>query len=158
MTQMYWEDFEVGREMQYGGHVVTEEEIIEFGREFDPQPFHVDPVAAMDSPYGGLIASGWQTAGFCMRMMVDNVLSQSASIGSPGVESLRWRQPVRVGDTLHVHATVLDRRASASRPEMGFVKNQFEVRNQHDEVVLDMVSQGMFGRRPSATVEAGASA
>lgn len=150
MTTLYWEDLEVGSEIRYGGHVVTEAEIIEFGREFDPQPFHVDPEAAAAGPYGGLIASGWQTAALCMRMMVDNLLSRTVSLGSPGVDSLRWKQPVRAGDTLSVHTTVLDRRASKSRPEMGFVKNRFEVFNQHGEVVMEMISHGMFGRRPEA--------
>lgn len=154
MQMLYWEDFEVGSEQCFGSHAVTEEEIVEFGRAFDPQPFHVDAQAAAASPFAGLVASGWQTAAFCMRMMVDNVLSQSASLGSPGMESLRWKKPVRPGDTLSVRTVVLARRTSKSRPEMGFVKTQFEARNQHDEVVLEMVSQGMFGRRPhTANVE-----
>lgn len=154
---LYWEDFEVGSEQRFGGHVVTEQEIIEFGREFDPQPFHVDAEAAAASPFGGLIASGWQTGAFCMRMMVDNMLKHSASLGSPGLEWLRWKKPVRPGDTLSVRAVVLDRRASKSRPQVGLVKTQFEARNQHDEVVLEMVSQGMFGRRPQGR-EAGETA
>jgi len=154
VTMLYWEDFEVGDELRYGSHVVTEADIIEFGREFDPQPFHVDADAAANGPYGGLIASGWQTAGWCMRMMVDNVLHRSASMGSPGLESLRWKRPVRPGDTLHVISRVLDRRASRSRPEMGLAKMRFEVCNQDDEVVMVMVSQSMFKRRAGYDEEA----
>ncbi len=156
MTKLYWEDFEVGHESTYGEHTVTQEEIIEFGLEFDPQPFHVDPEAAADSPYGGLIASGWQTAALFMRMLVDNVLSGSASMGSPGVESLRWKRPVHAGDTLHARTCVLEKRPSKTRPDLGLVKNRFEVVNQHDESVLEMVSFGMFLRNPAAMSEDGA--
>lgn len=147
---MYWEDFAVGSEHSYGSHVVTEAEVLEFGREFDPQPFHVDIDAAASSPFGGLIASGWQTAGLCMRMLVDNVLSRSTSMGSPGLESLRWKRPVRPGDTLRVHGTVLARRASRSRLDMGLVKFSFEVCNQNDVIAMAMVTTIMFGRRPAA--------
>lgn len=150
MTRLYWEDFHVGDETTYGEHTVTQDEIIEFGLEFDPQPFHVDPEAAAKSPYGGLIASGWQTAALFMRMLVDNVLSQSASAGSPGVESLRWKRPVHAGDTLHACTVVLDARVSKNRPELGLVRNRFEVFNQRDELVLEMVSFGMFRRKPGA--------
>lgn len=146
---LYWEDFEVGGELRFGDHVVTEKEVVAFGQAFDPQPFHIDEDAAAQSPFGGLIASGWQTGGLCMRMMVDHILSQSASLGSPGLESLRWKQPVRPGDTLSVHSIVLDRRASRSKPDMGLVKSQFDVYNQNGEVVMEMVSQVMFGRRPA---------
>ncbi len=156
MTKLYWEDFDVGHESTYGGHTVTREEIIEFGLEFDPQPFHIDAEAAANSPYSGLIASGWQTAALFMRMLVDNVLSHSASMGSPGVESLRWKRPVYAGDTLHAHTLVLEKRASKSRPDMGLVKNRFEVVNQNDEPVLEMISMGMFQRRPEAVSEDGA--
>lgn len=155
MAMLYWEDFEVGNEQRYGSHAVTEADIVEFGREFDPQPFHVDVQGAADGPFGGLIASGWQTAGWCMRMMVDNVLSRAASMGSPGLESIRWKRPVRPGDTLHVYSTVIDRRASRSRPGMGLVKSRFEVCNQNGQVVMEMVSQVMFERRPADQNQAG---
>lgn len=150
MTILYWDDFAVGGEQSYGSHVVTEAEVLEFGREFDPQPFHVDVDAAASGPFGGLIASGWQTAGLCMRMLVDNVLSRSTSMGSPGLESLCWKKPVRPGDTLRVHSTVLERRASRSRPDIGLVKFRFEVRNQNDDIAMEMVTTIMFGRRPAA--------
>lgn len=156
MTTLYWEDFAVGSERGFGDHVVTEAEVLEFGREFDPQPFHVDAGAAAAGPFGGLIASGWQTAGWCMRMLVDNLLKQSTSMGSPGLESLRWKRPVRPGDRLRVHGTVLERRASRSRPDMGLVKSEFTVYNQHDEIVMAMVTTIMFGRRPATAERAGA--
>lgn len=148
MTTYYWEDFTIGDEIRFGKHVVTEAEMLEFAREFDPQPIYVDPRAAADGPYGGLIASGWQTAGWCMRMLVDNVLVQSSSLGSPGLDSLRWLQPVRAGDSLHVCAKVLASRALKSRPQIGLVRLRFEVRNQSGIEVMNMVTNSMFGRRP----------
>ena len=156
MSKLYWEDLAIGQVLEYGAHTVTREEVIEFAREFDAQPFHVDDEAAAQSPYGGLIASGWQTAGFCMRMLVDNVLSKARSLGAPGVEWLRWRQPVRPGDELRVRHHVLEKRVSKSRPYVGFVKNRFEVLNQHDAVVMEMVTQSMFQRRLDPDHERGA--
>ncbi|HLQ85803.1 MAG TPA: MaoC family dehydratase [Salinisphaeraceae bacterium] len=149
MSKLYWEDFAVGDERHYGQHRVAEEEMLAFACKFDPEPLYADVEAAAAGPYGGLIASGWQVAGWCMRIMVDNLLLQAASLGSPGVESLRWGEPVRAGDVLHVRGTVLDSRASQSRPHMGLVRSRFEVLNQHDAKVMDMVSLVMFQRRPS---------
>ncbi|MBA1147345.1 MaoC family dehydratase [Ectothiorhodospiraceae bacterium WFHF3C12] len=154
MTKLYWEDFQVGDVREYGGHEVTEEEIIRFGKEFDPQPFHVDEDAAARSPFGGLVASGWQTAGFFMRMLVDNALKGAQSMGSPGVEWLRWRKPVRPGDTLHVRQVVVDKKPSRNHANMGHVKNHFEILNQDHEVVMEMESYGMFLRRPDGETEA----
>lgn len=147
---LYWEDFEVGSERNFGSHVVTEQEVLAFGREFDPQPFHIDAAAAAASPFAGLVASGWQTGGWCMRMLVDNLLNDSTSMGSPGLESLRWKHPVRPGDRLRVRGTVLARRASRSRPEMGLVKSEFAVYNQNDTCVMTMLTTIMFGRRPDS--------
>src|SRR6266576_5549410 len=104
----YWEDFQVGEVAELGPVTVTEEEIVEFGRRFDPQPFHVDPEAAKESPFGGLIASGWQTTALFMGMFVRAVLLDSASLGSPGVEEIRWTAPVRPGDTLTGRSTVTE--------------------------------------------------
>jgi len=148
MAFYYWEDFVVGEEIRFGDHVVNETEMLEFARAFDPQPLYADPQAAADGPYAGLIASGWQTAGWCMRMLVDNVLAQSSSLGSPGLDSLRWQQPVRAGDRLHVRCQVLASRVLKSRPQMGLAKLHFEVRNQADETVMTMVTNSLFGRRP----------
>lgn len=154
MDKLYWEDFQIGDVREYGGHRVTKDEIVRFGKEFDPQPFHVDEAAAAQSPYGGLIASGWQTAGFFMRMLVDNSLKGAQSMGSPGVEWLRWRKPVHAGDTLRVRQAIVDKRPSKNHASMGHVKNHFQVLNQDDEVVMEMESFGMFLRRPSEETEA----
>ncbi len=153
----YWEDFEVGTQFEFGKKTVTEEEIIRYARKFDPQPFHIDKEAAANHYYQGIIASGWHTAAMCMRMMVDGYLQDAASSGSPGVEQLRWKQPVRPGETLHVKAEVLDRSLPKSRPELGFVKFSHKVFNQDGDMKMSMVSSGMFSRRPSdiKTLEAG---
>ncbi len=149
----YWEDFTVGMVMEFGGYEVTEEEIIEFATDFDPQSFHVDKAAAKEHFFGGLIASGWHTGAMCMRMMVDNYLIDAASMGSPGIEQLRWKKPVRPGEILHVKAEVLDRSLPKSRPELGFVKFSHTVLNQNDEIKMTMISSGMFLRDPARTGE-----
>ena len=145
---LYWEDFEVGETEVMGTHTFAEQDIIHFARQFDPQPFHVDPVAAKASPFGGLIASGWHTCAVAMRLICDNFVNRSASLGSPGVESLRWLKPVRAGDTLSYRRVVLETRASNSRPDMGLVKSRTEAVNQNGETVLSFEAWGMFGRRP----------
>ena len=143
----YWEDFYAGQVLETGGYSLSEDEIIEFARKYDPQPFHTDKDKAAHSFYGGLIASGWQTAGMCMRMLCDLYLLEAASMGSPGVDELRWVKPVRPGDTLHLKSTVLETRASTSRPDMGTVRSRSEVYNQHGELVMHMSGLGMFRRR-----------
>ena len=143
----YWEDFEAGTVERFGAYEVTEAEIIEFGKAFDPLPFHVDPQAAQDGPYGGLTAPGLLVCSIFMRLLVDNVLSEAASRGSPGVESVDWRLPVRPGDVLGVRLEVAATRVLESRPDMGLVNNRFEIRNQHDEVVCEIRSSGLFARR-----------
>ena len=143
----YWEDFYPGREFEAGGISLSEDEIIEFAAKYDPQPFHTDREKAKQSVFGGLIASGWQTAGVCMRLLCDVYLLESASLGSPGVDEVRWVRPVRPGDTLRLKSTVLETRASASRPDMGTVRSRSEVYNQHGELVMHMSGVGMFRRR-----------
>ena len=143
----YWEDFSVGQVREAGGHSLSEDEIIEFAKKYDPQPFHIDRDKAKQSAFGGLIASGWQTAGLCMRMLCDMYLLESASMGSPGVDEVRWVKPVRPGDTLRLKSTVLETRASSSRPDMGTVRSRSEVYNQHGELVMHMSGVGMFRRR-----------
>ncbi|MBE0626381.1 MAG: MaoC family dehydratase [Burkholderiales bacterium] len=143
----YWEDFYPGQVFETGGLSLSEEEIIEFARKYDPQPFHTDREKATQSVFGGLIASGWQTAGLCMRMICDSYLLESASMGSPGVDEVRWVKPVRAGDTLHLKVAVQETRASASRPDMGTVRARSEVYNQHGELVMHMSGVGMFRRR-----------
>jgi acyl dehydratase len=150
MSQLKWyfEDFEVGKTIEVGSRTVSEEEIVDFASRFDPQPFHVDRKAAAGSIYGGIIASGWHTCGMMMRLMVDGFLKDAASMGSPGVDEVRWIKPVRGGDTLTVTTTALEKRPSASKPDRGVVVTLWQAKNQHGELVATIKGMGMFGRRP----------
>jgi len=150
MSQLKWyfEDFEEGRTIDVGSRTVTEEEIIEFASKYDPQPFHVDKAAAEKSIYGGIIASGWHTCGMIMRLMVDGFLKDAASLGSPGVDEIRWIKPVRGGDTLHVTTTALETRPSSSKPDRGVIVTMWQAKNQHGELVATIKGMGMFLRRP----------
>jgi acyl dehydratase len=135
----YFEDYLPGAVHEFGPIAVGEAEIIEFARRLDPQPFHIDPEAAKQSAFGGLIASGWHTASLTMRLLVDHYISRVASLGSPGVDEVRWRKPVRPGDTLSVRVTVLESRLSRSKPNQGTIRSHVEVLNQHREVVMTWV-------------------
>jgi len=146
--RIYWEDFPVGSVREFGNKTVTRESIIAFAREFDPQPFHVDEEAGRRSLFGSLCASGWHTASLAMRMMCDAYLLEAASLGSPGVENLKWLKPVYPGDTLRVRLEVLEARPMASKPHVGLVRSRWEVLNQRTETVLTMEGWGMFARRP----------
>src|SRR5438132_8160386 len=148
MALRYFEDFAEGNTVELGTFSYTADEITRFAREFDPQPMHTDPDAARQSIYGGLIASGWQTATSYMRRLVDGIMLESASLGSPGIDKLRWLKPVRPGDTLRARFTILDARPSNSRPDWGIVRSRGEVLNQNDEVVMDVEAVNFFGRRP----------
>jgi len=143
----YWEDFPVGLVREFGGMTLTREEIVRFAKQYDPQPFHVDEEAARNTVFGGLVASGWQTCSIAMRMMCDAYLLESASAGSPGIESIRWTSPVRPGDTLRVRLTVLQARVLKSKPHIGLVRNKWEMFNQENEQVMHMEGYGMFLRR-----------
>ena len=145
----YFEDFQVGDVFELGMTSVTEEEIIAFARQFDPQPFHVDPAKARESVFGGIIASGWHTASLLMRLLVDNFLQETVSLGSPGVDEVRWHQPLRPGDTLRARLTILESRASKSRAEMGILRSRSEAFNQRDELVMTMIGVHLIGRRPA---------
>ena len=145
---LWWEDFSVGDSTEMGRHTFTEEEIVAFARQFDPQPFHIDREAAKASIYGGLIASGWHTCSVGMRMMCETYINRSISMGSPGVDNIRWLKPVRPGDTLVYSRTVLEARSSRSRPEAGLVKSRWEAVNQRGERVLTMEGWGMLARKP----------
>jgi Acyl dehydratase len=147
---LYLEDFAAGQTIALGSRTLTEEAILAFAREFDPQPFHIDPEAARASIYGGLIASGWHTAATLMRLLVDGVLGDSASLGSPGIDEIRWKLPVRPGDTLSANAQVLEVVPSSSRPDRGVVHLLYTVRNQRDEVVMTMRGMGLMRRRPES--------
>lgn len=148
MPDLYFDDFEPGQVLELGSVAVSEDEIIEFARRFDPQPFHVDPEAAAESVFGGLIASGWHTGSMWMRLYVDSMLGSASAQGSPGIEELRWLAPVRPGDTLHGRLTVLETTPSETRPDRGTVRIRGEMVSQDGVTVLSMVSRGHFGRRP----------
>jgi acyl dehydratase len=134
----YFEDYLPGEVYSYGSVTLDEASIIEFARLYDPQPFHIDPVAAQDSIYGGLIASGWHTTSVMMRLLVDHVLSPASSLGSPGCDELRWLRPVRPGDSLSVRIEIVDGRRSRSNPDRGLVSCRLEVLNERDEIVMTM--------------------
>jgi acyl dehydratase len=134
----YFEDYEPGTVHEFGTIAVEETEIIEFGQRFDPQVFHTDPQAAKQTIYGGLIASGWQTASLMMRLFVDHYLSGIASLGSPGVDEMRWIKPVRPGDILSLRVTVLQTKRSRSKPDRGVLFSFIEVLNQNHDVVMSM--------------------
>ena len=143
----YFEDFAVGEVTELGSVSVSEEEIVEFASRYDPQPFHVDPEAAKTSPYGGLIASGWHTTALFMGMFVRAILLDAASLGSSGVEEIRWTAPVRPGDTLTARSTITDVQASQTNPARGTVFTTNEVFNQHGQLVMTLKARGFFARR-----------
>jgi acyl dehydratase len=147
--KLYWEDFPPGDVVEMGSHTFTEAEIIAFARQFDPQPFHVDPEAARASYFKGLIASGWHTCSVAMRLMVDKYVGRSASLGSPGLDNIRWLAPVRAGDTIRYRRTITAARPSESKPGVGLVHSRWEAVNQRGELVMTMEGWGMFGRRPA---------
>jgi acyl dehydratase len=136
----YFEDYVPGLVVDCGTFSVSEEEIIAFAKEYDPQPFHVDPVGALDGPYGGLIASGWHTTSLMMRQLVEHFVSPESSLGAAGIDEIRWPKPVRPGDTLHVQAAILERRRSASKPDRGIIKSRIQVTNQDGDVVMTMIA------------------
>ncbi|SPD64022.1 putative dehydratase, MaoC-like domain [Cupriavidus taiwanensis] len=146
---LYFEDVEVGSRRELGSYLVTEEEILNFARQYDPQPFHIDKEAAANSIYGGLISSGWMTCSIMMRLLVLSTTGKSASMGSPGVDEIRWLKPVYAGDTLTVVLNVLDSRPSQSKPDRGVVHTQWEATNQRGELVCTVKGMGMYGRRPA---------
>ena len=148
MAELYWEDFESGQVWDLGSRTVSEAEIVAFARQWDPQPFHIDPDAAQGSVFGGLIASGWHTGAMWMRLYVDSLLDGNAGMGSPGIEELRWLAPVRPGDELHGRLTVLEATPSERHPDRGTIRIRGEMVNQEGVTVMSMVSRGHFRRRP----------
>ncbi|TWS99902.1 MaoC family dehydratase [Reyranella sp. CPCC 100927] len=145
----YWEDYEVGARYDLGSRAITEDEIIAFARQFDPQPFHIDPVAARQSMFGGLIASGWHTGSIVMRLIVDNYLHPETSLGSPGIDNIGWLKPVRPGDVLSGTMQVLDKRESRSKPTIGILINEASLQNQKGEVVTTVRATNLIRRRPA---------
>ena len=144
----YFEDFAVRQTFDLGSRKLEADEIVAFAREYDPQPFHTDERAAAATPFGGLIASGWHTAAVFMRLYCDGLLNDTASLGSPGVDELRWLHPVRPGDTLTGSLTVLETRPSSTRPNRGTILLGCSLTNQDGVEVLTMRARGLFGRRP----------
>jgi acyl dehydratase len=145
--ERYFEDYVPGSVYEFGSIVMEEKEMIEFATRYDPQPFHIDPEAARKGVFGGLIASGWHTGAASMRLIVDHYLSRVASLGSLGVDELRWLKPVRPGDELSIRVTVLETRLSQSKPDRGIVRSLVEVMNQIGEVVMSRMAVNIVGCR-----------
>ena len=148
-----FDDMEIGRIFALGPKTVTEEEITAFAAKFDPQPFHLDPASPQAELTGGLIASGWHTCSIFMRMMCDSYLLNSTSLGSSGLDEVRWLRPVRPNDTLKGTAKVVKKRVSKSRPEMGIVHFNYELTNQNDEPIMTIVGTGLIGTRNHSNAE-----
>jgi len=144
----YWEDIKEGEVFELGSRTMDKERMIAFAREFDPQPFHTDEKAAEASVWGGLIASGWLTGSTLMRLLYDGFLKDTASLGSPGIDELRWLKPVRPGDTLTARLTVIEATASRSRPDRGIVRTRMELMNQDGEAVMTITGVNFISRRP----------
>jgi acyl dehydratase len=145
----YFEDFKPGDVIELGSRTISKERILAFAREFDPQPFHTDEEAAKRSIYGGLLASGWHTGSLLMRILYDGLLKDTASLGSPGIDELRWLKPVRPDDTLAARMTILEAIPSRSKPDRGLIRSLMEMRNQNGEVVLTIRGLSLLGRRPA---------
>lgn len=153
-SSVFLEDYTVGDIHEFGAYEVTEEEILEFANKYDPQYFHVDAEAAKESWFGGLIASGWHTCAITMRMLVDAMEGRAHSLGSPGVDEVRWRKPVRHGDILSVKSEVAELRPSRSRPGVGSLHQDMTVSNQRGEVVMTFKSIGILKCRPASGTDA----
>jgi acyl dehydratase len=145
--KVWWEDMEVGQVIDLGSLSPSAEEIVAFAKQFDPQPFHLSEEAGKASVFGGLCASGWHTCSLAMKLMVTNFLQQSSSLGSPGLENIRWIKPVFPGDTLSLTQTVLEKRPMSKRPDVGLLRTKWEMFNQRGDQVLHMEGYGMFRRR-----------
>ena len=149
-TRYWFEDFAPGWTFENGPRTLSAAEIVAFAREWDPQRFHTDEALARETPFGGLIASGWHTAGVAMRLMCDGYLLESSCIGSPGIDELKFLRPVRPGDALRFRSTVLEAAPSKTRPNRGTVTFRWEILNQHGEVALSMLGKQLFLKRPAA--------
>jgi acyl dehydratase len=150
LRERWFEDYAEGEVFEFGDYLVTEEEIVAFARRYDPQPFHLDHAAAAASHFGGLVSSGWMTCSIMMRLLCDHYISPRSSMGSPGIDQVRWLKPVRPGDRLRARVRVVQTRASQSRPDRGIVNAQQELLNQHGEVVMTLSGTGFYLRRPQA--------
>ena len=146
--ERWFDDFAVGERFEFGSCRVTADEIVEFARRYDPQPFHTDAAAAASSAFGGLVASGWMTAALLMRMMCDHFIAPASALGSPGVDRLRWLQPVRPGDRLRARVTVVETRRSQSRPDRGAVVMRQDLINQDGAIVMTQDGRALLRCRP----------
>ena len=145
----YFEDLEVGAETYFGSYEVTRDEILEFARKYDPQPFHLSEEEAAKTHFGRIAASGWHTCAMTMAVIARHVVDdEQAGLGSPGIDELRWRRPVYPGDTLHVRGTIVDRTPSRSKPHMGSFRTEMIVTNQNDQAVMTFTSIVLIRRRP----------
>ena len=149
LKERFFEDFEPGESFEFGEIHVSEEDIIEFAKNYDPQSFHIDPVAAKKSIYGSVIASGWHTGSMMMRCLVDHFVSEN-SMGSPGIENLRWPHPVRGGDILRAKVTITSARRSRSKPDRGILVNHSALYNQDDVMVMEITSSSFILCRDGA--------
>jgi acyl dehydratase len=150
LPMIYFEDLEVGAETYFGSYDVTREDVLEFARKYDPQPFHLSDEEAAKTHFGRLAASGWHTAAMTMAVIARHVVDdKQAGLGSPGIDELRWKKPVYPGDTLHVRGRILEKTPSRSRPEMGSFRTETTVTNPDDQVVMSFTSIVLIRRRPS---------
>ena len=148
---IYFEDLEVDAETDFGSYQVTREEVLEFARKYDPQPFHISDEAAANTHFGRLAASGWHTAAMTMAVIARHVVKhEQAGLGSPGIDELRWTRPVYPGDTLHVRGKIIDKTPSRSRPDMGSFRTHTIVTNQNEQPVMTFTSIVLIRRRPPA--------
>jgi acyl dehydratase len=148
-SKRYFEDYPPTTVIEGGAVAVTESDIVEFARRYDPQTMHTDPEAAAHGHFGGLIASGWHTAALMMRLFAAHFLSPASSLASPGIDELRWLKPVRPGDVLSLRVTVTEARRSRSKPDQGIVRSLVEVLNQNGEVVMSLKPISLIRCRPS---------
>ncbi|UGT62634.1 MaoC family dehydratase [Nocardia asteroides] len=148
ITDRWFEDYVPGATFEYGYRTVTEREILDFAAEFDPQPFHVDAGSAAAGPFGGLIASGWHSGSILMRIYADHYLSRVASLASPGIDELRWANPLRPGDSVRLRATVSESRRSRSKPDRGLVSTRAELLKHDGSSVVDLVFMNIIRCRP----------
>ena len=147
---IYFEDLVVGAEREFGTYDVSREEVLEFARKYDPQPFHLSDEAAAKTHFGRLAASGWHTAAMTMAVIARRVIEdQQAGLGSPGIDELRWKKPVYPGDTLHMFGKIIEKTPSRSRPEIGSFRAQNTVKNQDGEIVMTFISIVLMRRRPT---------
>lgn len=148
---IYFEDLKIGAETEFGNYAVTREEVLEFARKYDPQPFHLSDEEAAKTHFGRLAASGWHTCAMTMAVLArHSVANAQAGLGSPGIDELRWKKPVYPGDTLYVHGKIIETKESRSRPEMGSFRTQTTVTNQHGDLVMSFVSIVLIRRRENA--------